>query len=134
MTNINDTEMHNLFVPLNDLSSPIDEPGQKVWVMEGSKHMVFAASMLIGDVDPGAGPPLHLHYTEEIQFLPECRAEYIIGDNRFTIDGPGVVNIPANTPHTFVNIGDKQVRVVSFFPSSSYETNSKVLGPNPLLQ
>jgi hypothetical protein len=57
----------------------------------------------------------------------------LIGDKGFIVEGPGVVNIPANTPHTFVNISDKPVQVVTFFPSASYKTNWKVLGPNPWL-
>lgn len=124
----------NFFISLTDLSLPAEAPSATMLVMEGSQHGVLASSVLIADVSPGEGPPLHLHYTEEVQVLPECRADYLIGDKRFTVEGPGVVHIPANTPHTFVNIGDKSVRVVTFFPSSSYETNWKVLGPNPLLK
>jgi mannose-6-phosphate isomerase-like protein (cupin superfamily) len=124
----------NFFIPLEDLSPPTEAPSPTMRVMEGSKHGFLASSVLIADVSPGEGPPLHLHYTEEVQVLPECRADFLIGDKRFAVKGPGVVNIPANTPHTFVNIGDKSVHIITFFPSSSYETNWKVLGPNPLLQ
>ncbi|MBW4599315.1 MAG: cupin domain-containing protein [Calothrix sp. FI2-JRJ7] len=124
----------NFFIPLTDLSPLTEAPSETMLVMEGSKHGVLASSVLIADVSPGEGPPLHLHYTEEIQVLPECRAEFLIGDKRFTVDGPGIVHIPAKTPHTFVNIGDKPARIVTFFPSSSYEINWEVLGPNPLLK
>ena len=123
----------NFFIPLQDLSPPAEAPSATMVIMEGSKHGVLASSILIADVSPGEGPPLHLHYTEEVQVLPECRANFLIGDKRFTVEGPGIIHIPANTPHSFVNIGDKSVRIITFFPSSSYETNWKVLGPNPLL-
>lgn len=122
------------FIPLTDLPSPADAPDQKLWFMEGLKHGFFSTSVLIADVSPGAGPPLHLHYTEEVQVLPECRADFLIGNQRFTVESPGVINIPANTPHTFLNIDDKPVRIVTFFPTSSYETNWQILGPNPLLK
>ncbi len=124
----------NFVIPLKDLSPPAEAPSETMLVMEGSKHGFLASSVLIADVSPGEGPPLHLHYTEEVQVLPECRADFLIGDKRFTVEGPCVINIPANTPHTFVNIGDKPVHIVTFFPSSSYETNWKILGPNPLLK
>lgn len=124
----------NFFIPLEDLSPPAEAPSLTMRVMEGSQHGFLATSLLIADVSPGEGPPLHLHYTEEVQVLPECRADFLIGDKRFTVEGPGVMNIPANTPHTFVNIGDKPVRIVTFFPTATYETNWKVLGPNPLLK
>lgn len=123
----------NFFIPLTDLSPPTEAPSETMLVMEGSKHGILASSVLIADVAPGEGPPLHLHYTEEIQVLPQCRAEFLIGDKRFIVDGPGIVHIPAKTPHTFVNIGDKPAHIVTFFPSSSYEINWEVLGPNPLL-
>jgi quercetin dioxygenase-like cupin family protein len=122
------------FIPLQYLPPSIDTSNQKVWFVEGLKYGFFSSSVLIADVSPGAGPPLHLHYTEEIQILPECRVDFLIGDMHFTVEGSGVINIPANTPHTFLNLGDKSAHIVSFFPTCSNETNSKVLGPNPLLK
>jgi len=56
-----------LFHPLKDLSPAAEAPSATMLVMEGSKHGVLASSILIADVSPGEGPPLHLHYTEEFQ-------------------------------------------------------------------
>ena len=95
------------FIPLQNLPLMADMPSQQAWYMEGAKHGCFSSSVLIAEVEPGAGSPLHLHYTEEVQVLPECRAEFIVGEEHFTIEGPGVVTIPAKTPHTFINSGDR---------------------------
>ena len=125
----------NFFVPLSALQPPPelkDVPGAKTWLMEGAKFGVLSASVMIAEVAPGQGPPLHLHFTEEIQYIMEGSLYFLIGEKRFTITEPGVLVIPAQTPHTFVNIGETPMRVVTFFPSSSYEINWKSLGPNPL--
>ena len=76
------------FTPLQDLPQAFN---QQIRYMEGAQHGSFATSVLIADVPPGAGPPLHLHYTEEVQVLPECRADFLIGERRFTVQGPGVL-------------------------------------------
>jgi len=49
--------------------------------MEGSKHGVLASSILIADVSPGEGPPLHLHTEEEQSYLNVRRL--LSGDKRF---------------------------------------------------
>ena len=133
-TSTQTTLQKEFFIPQQDLPLMADTLSQQARYMEGAKHNCFSSSVLIAEVEPGAGPPLHLHYTEEVQVLPECRAESIVGEERFTIEGPGVVTIPAKTPHTFVNSGDRACRIVSFFSTSLYEANSEVLGANPLLK
>ncbi|WP_009630694.1 hypothetical protein [Synechocystis sp. PCC 7509] len=65
------TEQSN--VPLTDL--PQGFSGQ-IRFMEGAQHSAFATSVLIADVPPSAEPPLHIHYTEEVQVLPACRLEF----------------------------------------------------------
>jgi len=130
-------EQKQFFMPLKQLPTPPelkDVPGAQTWVMEGSQHGVLATSILIAQVEPGGGPPLHLHYTEEIQFVSDGHeVDFLIGDKRFTINEPGVVHIPAHTPHAFVNRGTQSMQVVTFFPSAVYDLNWKVVGPNPLL-
>jgi len=69
------------------------------------------------------------HYTFTTQKLPECRADFLIGDKRFTVEEPGVIHT-ANTPHAFVNIGDKSVTY--FFPSSRLQSKLES-GTEPLL-
>ena len=120
------------FIPLQDLPLLTEADDQEARYIEGAKHGCFSSSVLIAEVEPGAGPPLHLHYTEEVQVLPECRAKFIVGEKQFTVEAPEVVTIPAKTPHTFINTGDRSVRIVSFFSTSLYEANSEILGANPL--
>jgi quercetin dioxygenase-like cupin family protein len=128
-------EQGDFFFPLRTLEPPPelkDIPGAQTWLAEGARYGMVGSSLMIAQVAPGDGPPLHLHFSEEVQYVLEGHLRFQIGDKIFEVSEPGVVHIPANTPHAFINIGDTLMRVVTFFPTSSYEMNWKVLGPNPL--
>jgi mannose-6-phosphate isomerase-like protein (cupin superfamily) len=120
-------------IPQASLESFYDEPGERGWIMEGYKHGFTNSSVIVTETASRGGPPLHTHHTEEIHILPECRFAYVIGSNRFEVEGPCVVNIPPRVPHTFLNIGAAPVRLVCFFPSYDFWNNYVELGPNPLL-
>lgn len=125
--------MTKYVLPLDDLEGFYDEPGERGWILEGYKHGLTTTSAILTETAPGGGPPLHLHHTEEIHVLPECRIEYVMGEDRFEAIGPCVIVIPAKIPHTFVNRGDLVARIVCFFPSYNFWTNYEELGANPLL-
>lgn len=120
-------------IPMDALEAFYDEPGEYGWIMEGSKHGFSQTSVIVTATAPRGGPPLHSHNSEEIHVLPECHISYIIGDSKFDVVGPCMVNIPPGVPHTFLNIGDNTARIVCFFPSNGFWTNYEELGPNPLL-
>jgi mannose-6-phosphate isomerase-like protein (cupin superfamily) len=120
-------------IPQSALESFYDEPGERGWIMEGYKHGFTNSSAIVTETAPRGGPPLHTHHTEEIHILPECRFAYVIGSSRFEVEGPCMVNIPPQVPHTFLNIGDAPVRLICFFPSYDFWNNYVELGPNPLL-
>jgi quercetin dioxygenase-like cupin family protein len=122
------------FVPMDEMESFYDEPGEKGWIMEGYKHGFTNSSAIVTETAPRGGPPLHTHYTEEIHVLPaKSRVAYVMGDSRCVIEGPGLMRIPAGIPHTFLNIGDLPIRLVCFFPSHDFWNNYVELGANPLL-
>ena len=75
---------------------------------------------------------MHVHDTEEAHVLLEGKVTYVMGDQRFTVEGPYVVKIPAGTPHTFVNAGTQPLRLIGVLPTSHIEY--KELGPNPLVK
>lgn len=108
-------ENQSFFIPLKNLSLLAETSSTTISVMEGLQHGAENSSVLVTDIAPGEGSPLHLHHTEEIQVLAECRAEYLIGNERFLVEGPGIVKIPANTPYTFINMGEKPIHIVTFF-------------------
>jgi mannose-6-phosphate isomerase-like protein (cupin superfamily) len=121
-------------IAMDRLESFYDEPGEYGWIMEGYKHGFNLTSVIITQTAPLGGPPLHNHHTEEIHVLPECRLAYMMGERTFEIEGPCMVNIPPNIPHTFLNLGPEPVRIVCFWPANDFWNNYEELGPNPLLE
>ena len=115
---------------LNQMISFYDVPGELGHAMEGAQYRFESLSFIITETQPGGGPPLHVHECEEAHVLLEGKATYMIGDQKFTVEGPYVVNIPAGVPHTFVNAGSQPLRLIGVLPAS--RIHYKELGPNPL--
>src|SRR6266487_1457014 len=95
-----------------------DVPGEFGHAMEGAPYGFESLSFIITETQPGGGPPLHVHECEEAHVLLEGKATYMIGDQRFTVEGPYVVKIPAGVPHTFVNAGTQPLRLIGLLPAS----------------
>lgn len=105
-------------------------PGEDIHLMRGDRHGFDSLSIIMTDTSPKGGPPLHVHDSEEAHVVYEGVVEYVVGSRRFTANGPYVARVPAGVPHTFVNAGSAQLRLVAVFPDSNY--TFKVVGPNPL--
>jgi mannose-6-phosphate isomerase-like protein (cupin superfamily) len=115
----------------DQMSSFYDVPGEFGHAMEGAKYGFNSLSFILTETQPGGGPPLHVHECEEAHVLLEGTASYVIGDRKFTVEGPYVVRIPAGVAHTFVNVGDKPLRIIGVLPAGRIVW--KELGPNPLV-
>ena len=73
---------------------------------------------------PGQGPPLHTHPYVEVAFTIEGRATITVGDETREVEAGGVVVIPAETPHRFVNSGDSILRQIDIHASPNFiQTN-----------
>ena len=117
---------------LNQMISFYDVPGEFGHAMEGAPYGFKSLSFIITETQPGGGPPLHVHDCEEAHVLLEGKASYMIGDQRFTVEGPYVVKIPAGVPHTFVNAGTQPLRLIGVLPADHIRFTE--LGPNPLVK
>jgi len=72
----------------------------------------------------GQGPPLHTHPYVEVAFTLEGRASMTLGDETLEVNAGGIVVIPANTPHRFVNTGDATLRQIDIHASPRFiQTN-----------
>ena len=61
---------------------------------------------------PGKGPPLHTHPYVEVAFTIEGTATITVGEEEREVQAGGIVVIPANTPHRFVNTGETPLRQI----------------------
>lgn len=81
-------------------------------------------SAYIVNAQPGQGPPLHTHPYVEIAFTIEGTARITIGEEEREVTAGGIVVIPANTPHRFVNAGETILRQIDIHASPRFiQTN-----------
>ena len=81
-------------------------------------------SSYIVTAKPGQGPPLHTHPYVEVAFTIEGRAAITVGNETREVQSGGIVVIPANTPHRFVNTGETTLRQIDVHASPRFiQTN-----------
>jgi quercetin dioxygenase-like cupin family protein len=81
-------------------------------------------SAYIVNAKPGQGPPLHTHPYVEVAFTIEGRATITVDNDTREVEAGAIVVIPSNTPHRFVNSGDKTLRQIDIHASPRFiQTN-----------
>ena len=81
-------------------------------------------SAYIVNAKPGQGPPLHRHPYVEVAFTLEGVATITVGNESREVKAGGIVVIPANTPHRFVNSGKTLLRQIDVHASPRFvQTN-----------
>jgi len=81
-------------------------------------------SAYIVSAKPGQGPPLHTHPYVEVAFTIEGCATITVGNETREVQSGGIVVIPANTPHRFVNTGETTLRQIDIHASPRFiQTN-----------
>src|SRR4030095_174978 len=81
-------------------------------------------SAYIVKAKPGQGPPLHTHPYVEVAFTLEGSATITVGNKTREVKSGGIVVIPANTTHRFVNSGDTILRQIDIHASPRFiQTN-----------
>lgn len=109
-----------------------DVPGEYGYVLEGKDYGFEGLSIITTDTQPGGGPPLHSHDTEEAHVIQEGSYRALIGERQVDVVGPAIVRIPPGVPHTFVNTSDRMIHVVGILPGDNITYTE--LGSNPLLK
>jgi mannose-6-phosphate isomerase-like protein (cupin superfamily) len=77
-------------------------------------------SAYIVTAKPGQGPPLHTHPYIEVAFTIEGTAMITVGDETREVKAGGIVVIPANTPHRFVNSGGTPLRQIDIHANPKF--------------
>ena len=89
----------------------------------GEKHGAPISAYIV-NAKPGQGPPLHTHPYVEVAFTLEGRATITVGEETREMNAGGIVVIPANTPHRFMNSGDTLLRQIDIHASPMFiQTN-----------
>lgn len=89
----------------------------------GETHSAPISAYIV-NAEPGQGPPLHTHPYVEVVFTLEGTATITVGEEKREVTAGGIVVIPANTPHRFVNSGDTLLRQIDVHASPNFiQTN-----------
>lgn len=73
-------------------------------------------------LDPGTGPPLHVHPTHDEGFYVLAGELTVQVGDEITSGGPGTwAFAPKDVPHTLANVGDHQTRVLCVFAPAGFE-------------
>ena len=68
------------------------------------------------------GPPLHIHKTNSEQFyVLEGELDIITETQRIKLEAGESLIVPQNTPHTFENVTDSDVRLISIYSPPGFE-------------
>jgi len=125
-------ERSDYAIKLQQMTSFYDVPGEAGYIVNGEDYGFESLSFVMTETHPHGGPPLHTHDTEEAHVVYRGRMEYVIGNRRFTVDGPYIARVPAGVPHTFINAGTVPLNLTAVFPSKRISYTVK--GPNPLVE
>ncbi len=99
-------------------------PGEYVRITEGKRHGFSEMTIAMTSTEPGSGAPLHTHDVEVSHTVNTRQlVRYIIGDERFVVRGPFVINIPALTPHAFANLSNRTLAIVLSFPTNDWQVD-----------
>lgn len=70
----------------------------------------------------GAAVRLHRNNYAVIIIVQEGSTACVIGEERREVHGGDITSIPARTPHSFVNIGDRPLRQIDVHASAQFVT------------
>ena len=104
--------------------------GEAYWV--GGEHITFkvrgsdtdgAVALIEDEVQPGYGPPPHLHLHEnEVFYVVAGEFTFSLGDRTIAAPPGSLVSVPKGRLHTFRNVGATPGRLVAMiWPAVAFE-------------
>ena len=78
-----------------------------------------STAAVLFELDPGSMLASHQDSAEEVLHILEGEAEAEIGDERGHLRAGDVAIVPAMAPHSVRNVGDRTLRVLGVFSSST---------------
>jgi mannose-6-phosphate isomerase-like protein (cupin superfamily) len=73
-------------------------------------------------LEPGKGPALHLHYSQEEWFyVMEGEVAFAVGDQRLSLRTGESILAPRRVPHTFSAVGSPAHMLIAFAPAGKME-------------
>jgi mannose-6-phosphate isomerase-like protein (cupin superfamily) len=90
---------------------------------QGVHHQATNVSFIWVDMPPGGTIRLHKHPYEEIFIIQEGMATFIVGSTTLDAHGGQVIIVPADVPHKFMNLSDKQLKQIDIHVNKQFVTH-----------
>jgi len=89
---------------------------------EGYRYGDTNLSFIWVDMPSGDGVRLHKHSYQEIFIIQEGLATFTVGSTTLEAQAGQIVIVPPDTPHKFVNTGEKRLRQIDIHQSPQFIT------------
>ena len=90
---------------------------------QGIQHEETNVSFIWVDMSPGGTIRLHKHPYEEIFIIQEGLATFTVGSATLEARAGQLVIVPADVPHKFMNLSDKQLKQIDIHLSKQFVTH-----------
>jgi len=90
---------------------------------EGVQYQDTEVSFIWVDMAPGGSVKLHKHPYKEIFIIQEGISTFTVGSTTLEAHAGQIVIVPADVPHKFMNLSDKQLRQVDIHVSKQFITD-----------
>src|ERR1043166_6478937 len=84
----------------------------KITKREGVTRQVFSgrnSMMVLNEIHPSAAPALHQHSHEQLTYIMQGKAEFVVGNEVLNLIEGDVIVIPPNIPHSLKAVGEETV-------------------------
>lgn len=111
----------------------LDVFGVHIRIMVPAEAANGALSIFEDHNEPGAGPPLHVHYdADEIFAVVSGAYKFICGDSVIEADAGDVIMVPRGAPHTFLNSGSGSGHLIVTMRPGGFEGFFKAVADSNL--
>lgn len=90
---------------------------------EGAQYQNTEVSFIWVDMPPGGTTRLHKHPYKEIFIIQEGVATFTVDSTALEAHAGQIVIVPADVPHKFMNMSDRQLRQVDIHVNSQFITH-----------
>ena len=89
----------------------------------GSQHQDTEISFIWVDMPLGGSVRLHKHPYKEIFIIQEGTATFTVGSTTLEASAGQIIIVPADVPHKFMNLSDKQLKQIDIHVNKEFITD-----------
>jgi mannose-6-phosphate isomerase-like protein (cupin superfamily) len=123
----NRTETDVNYTVLNRNELPYDG---NLYEFQGFQHQDTKVSFIWVDMPPGGTIRLHKHPYQEIFIIQEGVATFTVDSTTLEAHAGQIIIVPADVPHKFMNLSDKQLKQIDIHVNRQFITYSKTKHDN----